>query len=235
MPNWLYHPSSEFILWGVAHLWTIVFSLALLVALYFGRHQFYTRRRTIRLTVGISLLISRITLDIWYVATGQWDITGALPLELCSIASLACAVMLLTKSRFLFESFYFIALGGAIQAIITPELGFGFPQYRYLQFFFDHTLLMAAPLILIWLYHFTVTWQSLIKSFITLNVIAAVVFGLNLLFSSNYMFLIRKPSSPSLLDYLGPYPYYLLSLEGIVLIVFTVLYIPFLYQQIKKT
>lgn len=234
MENWLFDPTTEFYLWGQAHLWTIIISATLLVMLYIGRHRFQSKRKIIRLTVGILLLISRITLDIWYVTTGQWSVTHALPLELCSIASLVCSIMLLTNSRFLFEIFYFIALGGAIQAIVTPELGFGFPQYRYIQFFLDHTLLIAAPLILIWYYHYTITWKSLIYSFVALNLMAALVFGLNLLFNSNYMFLMHKPDTASLIDYLGPHPYYLLALEGIVLTVFTLLYLPFLFRKIKK-
>ena len=48
-----------------------------------------------------------------------------------------------------------------------------------------------------------------------LNVLAAVVFTVNLVTGGNYMFLRIKPTTGSLLDYLGPYPWYILSLEGV--------------------
>src|SRR5699024_4941958 len=123
-----------------------------IIALFIFRKPLVPYRRYIRLTAGWTLLISRISLDYWYISTGQWFASSSLPFELCSIASIVCAIMLLTKSKFLFEIFYFIAIGGAIQAILTPELLFVFPQYRYIQFFLDHTLLILAPLIMISLY-----------------------------------------------------------------------------------
>src|SRR5699024_5271843 len=94
-----------------------------------------------------------------------------------------------------------------------------------------HFLLITAPLILIWFYRYQVTWLSVLKAFMTINFIAAIVFICNILFSSNYMFLMHKPTTASLLDVLGPYPFYILSLEVIVILVFTLLYLPFLFIQ----
>lgn len=227
MHSWFYNPESEFQMWDMTHLITIVFALTIILALFVFRKSLYPYRNTIRITVGWLLMISRLSLDFWYISTGQWSLKSSLPLELCSIASIMCGIMLLTKNRHLFEVFYFIALGGAFQAILTPDLHFGFPQFRYIQFFFDHFLLISAPLILIWLYDFKINHKSLIKSFLVLNGIAVVVFFVNTMLSANYMFLNHKPNSASLLDFLGPYPYYILSLELVALLIFIILYVPF--------
>src|SRR5690625_470126 len=149
MTNWFYNPEVKFHMWDIAHFLTIALIIILLTFFYFFRNKLSPYRRSIRLTVGWLLIISRISLDIWYIQTGMWDIRTSLPLELCSIASLVCAIMLLTKSRKLFEVFYFIAIGGAIQAILTPDLLFGFPQFRYIQFFIDHFMLIIAPILMI--------------------------------------------------------------------------------------
>src|SRR5699024_6634853 len=105
---------------------------------------------------------SRLNLDIWYVLTGTWSVQQALPIELCSITSLAVGIMLLTKNRFLFETFYFIVIAGAIQALITSYLLFSFPQFPFLQFFIDLFLLILVPLIIILLYAYKITFFSLI-------------------------------------------------------------------------
>jgi len=229
--RWFYNSANQFYMWDVTHLVTIITILSLYGAFYVFRHTLQPYRNIIRITVGITLLASRISLDIWYITTGTWNIHTSLPFELCSIASIACAIMLLTRNRFLFETFYFIGIAGAIQAIVTPDLLFGFPQFRFIQFFTDHFLLILAPLIMIWLYNYTITKWSIMKAFITINVIAIFVFIINTLTDANYMFLIQKPTSASLLDVLGPYPYYLLALEVIAIVIFIILSLPFTYRS----
>jgi len=231
MQQWFYNPNSNFQMWGMTHIVTIIFIIVCLFALFVFKKTLLPYRRKIRITVGWTLIISRLSLDIWYLSTSQWSVKSSLPFELCSIASIMCAIMLLTKNKSLFEVFYFIALAGAFQAIVTPDLNFGFPQFRYIQFFLDHFLLIAAPLMMISLYDFKVTHRSIIKSFLTLNGIAAIVFCINHIFSSNYMFLSHKPNSASLLDFLGPYPFYLISLELVALLIFSMLYLPFVWKK----
>lgn len=231
MQLWFYNPENNFHMWDMIHIVTILFIVVCISALFTFKKFLRPHREKIRITIGWILIISRLSLDFWYISTSQWSLKSSLPLELCSIASIMCGIMLLTKNKHLFEIFYFIALAGAFQAILTPDLYFGFPQFRYIQFFFDHSLLIAAPLIMISLYGFKITHQSLIKSFLTLNGIAAVVFFMNIVFSANYMFLRHKPNSASLLDFLGPYPYYILSLELVALLIFTMLYLPFVWKQ----
>src|SRR5699024_4532188 len=133
MSNWFYNPAISFQMWGIPHLVTICLMLFLALTCFRWRESLVPYRNVIFYTVGTLLILSRISLDSWYIITGTWNVKTSLPLELCSIASLLCGLMLLTRSHYLFEVFYFIAIGGAIQAIVTPDLNFGFPQFRYFQ------------------------------------------------------------------------------------------------------
>jgi uncharacterized membrane protein YwaF len=58
-----------------------------------------------------------------------------------------------------------------------------------------------------------------------------VVFVINTLIGSNYMFINRKPDTPSLIDLLPPWPYYLIYLELIGFVVFLLLYLPFIIKD----
>jgi hypothetical integral membrane protein (TIGR02206 family) len=65
------------------------------------------------------------------------------------------------------------------------------------------------------------------RAMLAVNILAAVVGAFDLLFKANYMYLRAKPRNPSLLDFLGPWPWYIATSEGIALLVFTLLYLPF--------
>lgn len=69
-----------------------------------------------------------------------------------------------------------------------------------------------------WVKEYRPTIWSVVKVFVFLNILLPIVIVINKLVGGNYMFLSHKPSTPSLLDYLGPYPWYLLSLEGLLLL-----------------
>lgn len=231
MRSWFYDPDLPFEMWDQIHLITLLIMLILLVVVYIFRRHFRPYRRTIYISLAFLFLLSRLSLDFWYIYTGHWKLSSSLPLELCSISSFLCALMLLTRHKFLVEVLYFIALSGSLQALVTPELYFGFPQYRYLQFFLDHFLLLLSPLLMIWLEDVKIKAFSIIKAWLFLNGLALLVYMLNKLLQANYMYLMYKPSTPSLMDYLGDHPYYLLSLEVIALVLFSVLYLFFRASQ----
>ncbi|MGL5020130.1 MAG: TIGR02206 family membrane protein, partial [Luteolibacter sp.] len=49
----------------------------------------------------------------------------------------------------------------------------------------------------------------------------------NRLLGSNFAFASRPPDNPSLIDQLGPWPWYLLSMQGIAVLFFSLLTLPF--------
>ncbi|ASN07447.1 TIGR02206 family membrane protein [Virgibacillus necropolis] len=211
----------------------LIIAVLCTMALYFLRNN--SSVHYIKLFILFGLVGSELTLNIWYLLNGAWDIAYTLPLQLCSISLYLSIFMLITKKYALFEITFFLGIGGAIQALLTPELFYDFPHFRYFHFFIAHISIVLASVYMIFVLKYKPTFKSVWKSILGLNLIAFFVFFVNKATGGNYMFLSRKPSNPSLIDYLGDYPWYIFSLELIALITFFILYLPFqVHYYMKK-
>ncbi|MNO62515.1 Integral membrane protein [compost metagenome] len=220
----------EFVPFSTAHLIAFGIMIILVLSLFWGRMYIRNHRGWrlgIRYGLAFVLLLTQVSLNIWYVAWGVWDVKYTLPLELCSISLLLSIVMLCTRSRMLYHVLLFAGICGPLQAILTPNLSYGFPHFRFFEFFAAHTAIILAPLYMTWIEQYRPSWKSIGWSMLFLNILALVVGILNMILGSNYMFLQHKPDTPSLLDVLGPYPYYLLVEEAIALLMFVIMYAVF--------
>ncbi|MBE4908214.1 TIGR02206 family membrane protein [Bacillus luteolus] len=212
-----------------SHLIMVGLLVFLAFLLYFYREQIRGTvwGQSVRILLILILVLSEVTLTIWYNYTGVWDAVDTLPFQLCSISLILSVFMLVTRNYLLFEVTYFLGVGGALQAMLTPELFYDFPHYRYFHFFLAHIAIIVASFYMIWIEKYIPTLKSVLKAFLAINIIAVFVFTINKITGGNYMFLAHKPSNPSLIDLLGPYPWYILSLEFVALAMFFILYIPF--------
>jgi hypothetical integral membrane protein (TIGR02206 family) len=76
--------------------------------------------------------------------------------------------------------------------------------------------------------------KSVVRTFLITNAYAALIIPVNMLTGGNYLFLSWKPDI-SLLSLLGPWPWYILSLEGVVLVLFILMYLPFTLGKKNQT
>ncbi|MBM7568108.1 putative integral membrane protein (TIGR02206 family) [Paenibacillus sacheonensis] len=205
----------------------VVFSL-LLYCFRSGIRNHAPIKKIIRYSILLGLLAPQIVLYSWYVIQGLWDVKYTLPLELCSISQLLAIIMLFSRSRLLYQVVFFAGIGGAMQAMFTPDLDYPFPHFRFFHFFIVHIAIILAPLYMTWIENFRPTRKSIWITMIFLNILLVVVGGTDYWLGANYMFLKHKPTGASLLDLLGPYPYYLVVEEIIALVIFTIMYLPFI-------
>src|SRR6266852_1105451 len=123
------------------------------------------------------------------------------------------------------------ALAGTIQAIISPDLAQHFPSFPFIQYYVAHGGVVAAALFLVvglgqWPRRRAVIWVAALTI-----VYAAVVGLLDAVTGADYLYLRAKPASATLLDLLGPWPWYIgwAALIGIAL--FLILGSPFLISR----
>lgn len=209
--------------------------LALLLYCFRAGIRDHTLVKTIiRYSILLGLLAPQIVLYYWYAVQGLWDVKYTLPLELCSISQLLAVIMLFTRSKLLYQIVFFAGIGGAMQAMFTPDLDYPFPHFRFFHFFIVHIAIILAPLYMTWIESFRPTWKSIWMTMLFLNILLVVVGGTDYWLGANYMFLRHKPEGASLLDLLGPYPYYLIVEEIIALVTFTIMYLPFIRRKEER-
>ncbi|NHM31895.1 TIGR02206 family membrane protein [Bacillus sp. C11] len=235
-----YHSNLEpFSLFSVEHLLTIGILIILSILMFSNRNTLMQKgkRTFFRFSLAFLLFITDISQHLWLLYEKAWLLERDLPLHLSDLAVILAIVMLLTRSYKLFQFMYFAGLGSSIQAILTPDLGkFSFPHFRYFEFFISHGGVVLACLFMIVAFRYRPTIFSMWITILILNLYALIVFFLNKAVGSNYMYIMHKPTSTSLLNYLGHWPWYLISLELVMILCFYILYTPFwIKSKIEKT
>jgi hypothetical integral membrane protein (TIGR02206 family) len=223
---------GEFEFLGTAHL--IALLIIVLLNFYLLRYKGSSEetRQKVRWTMAILLWINEIGWHLWNASIGQWNIQTMLPLHVCSILVWLGGVMLVTKNYTVYEFAYFMGIAGALQALLTPDLGnYGFPHYRFFQTFLSHGLIVTSAIFMTAVEGFRPTWKSIGRIFIGMNIYMLIVFFINQAIGSNYMYVAHKPETASLLDVLPAWPWYILWLEAIGLLNCLILYIPFMIKD----
>jgi hypothetical integral membrane protein (TIGR02206 family) len=214
--------------------------LSIIVALCFvvaraARMESESINRRLRWLIGLSLLGYCASFYVQQGIEGALTWEYSLPLELCSLVLISCIVSLFKPNPFTTEIAYFWGLGGVLQATLTPDLDRGFPSWEFLLFFWSHGATLIAILFLITRRDFRPRKDSILRMMIALNIYALAVGGLDAIMGWNYGYLCRRPVMPSLLDLLGPWPWYLLWLELVAFLSFLILDIPWrLWAYIQR-
>jgi hypothetical integral membrane protein (TIGR02206 family) len=228
------YDGPPFELFGQAHLTALaIITLCSLSYFYFRNIWGEKEKKIIRWIFAIAIVVTESTLHIWSLYWGIWNIQTTLPLHMCAVLIWLSSYMLVTKNYSIYEFVYFMGLGGAMQAILTPAdaAAYNFPHFRIMQTFIAHGLLINIAMYMTVVEGFRPTLQSFKRVFIWTNIYMVAIFFVNLAIGSNYLFVAGKPDFPTLLDLLAPWPWYIIELEAIAFAIFFVLYIPFLIKD----
>ena len=225
-------PTSEFQFLGVPHVVALALTIALPIALSVlvrNTDSSVLTNAVCYLLAGI-LIINEIGGWIYRAATVQSFsvfVQSYLPLHICGVALFVVVFVLLRRNQVLYEIGYFWGIVGTLNAVLTPQLGVDFPHYRFFQYFIVHGGIVASVLFATWGLRMRPTFKGLLRSFLLANLYMVVIAGVNLLLKSNYMFICDPPHTKSPF-FFAPWPWYIPILDGVALILFFLVYSPFL-------
>ena len=224
-------------IFGAKHLSIIGIFVAIWLSFFYFRNVWNEKQiRSIRVSLAVMLAAAEISIHIWWAYWGIWNIQTTLPLHLCSVMVWVTVYTALTDNRDLYEFTYCLGIGGALQAFLTPADGamYDIPHYRIMQTLIAHGLLITIPIYMTIVEGLRPTLASFKRIFIWTNIYMVIIFFINRALGSNYLFIAQKPPSPTLMDVLSPWPWYIPQLEVLAFVIFFILYIPFLIKDLSN-
>jgi hypothetical integral membrane protein (TIGR02206 family) len=171
--------------------------------------------RPVRRGLAIFLAVNQLAYLAFALRRGWLAPPRGLPVELCDVAVWLAVAALWGAPIWAGELLWFVALTGTVQALLTPDLGVPFPSYPAVKFFLGHGGTVAAALLLALLGRLPLRAGAWWRALLLVNAYAAGLYALDRATGTNYMYLRAPPAVPTLLDRLGPWPWYLLSCEAI--------------------
>src|SRR6059036_1187921 len=222
--------APEFQPYGLPHL-TVIF---LTIVLPFALAAIVQRTRSQRLEkviIGVLsavLLVNYIVYLLFIRSQGLVDWWQMLPMQMCDWGMVVVIVAMWTGSQRWFEVAYFWGIGGTLQAVLTPNLRFGFPDWRFISFFTSHSGIIIGVVFLMLTRRYRPYPMSIVRVWLWSEFYFVVTLIVDELTGVNYGFLLHKPEAFSILSFLSDSrQLYLLQVHGVALLFFLALYAPF--------
>ena len=220
-------PPVPFARLGAAHTGALLVVLVLALTLIGVVRRWPRLALPVRVALAgaiLALVTFEMTLG---VRQGWLGWRGFLPLELCDIAMVLAVVTLLFPRRATAELVYFWAGAGSLVAMLTPELPWDFPRFEFVVFFGLHGLVLVSALLFVFALRLRPRPGAPGRVLAITLAWAAFVALVDWRLDANFMYLRAKPSVPTPLDWMGPWPVYLLVAAVVAFLAFHLLALPF--------
>ena len=223
---------DKFILFSNEHLITVgigFISCILLVFLGF----FTEKKATFAKIVAIAVLGVKIAELLFRHHYYGETVAELLPLHLCPIVIILSIFMMFFHSEVLFQPVYFWSIG-AFFAILMPDIRDGMSNFASQSFFITHFFILFSTAYAFVHFRFRPTKAGFLCSFLLLVTLAFIMYFVNNKLGTNFLYVNHPPVTKSLMDFMGPWPYYIFSLAGIDIAISFFMYLPFRKNKKSK-
>ena len=177
--------------------------------------------------IAVAVVLAECAWWVLAIVQDRWSFQYNLPLHLCEVGCFVLAAALWWRIPFAFEVAYFWGLGGTLPGLFTPSIPGRFPDAVYFQYYAEHGLVVLGALYLVVALGMRPARGAVRRVFTATVVYAVVVWFVDLATNGNYLFLRYLPPTKTALDYMGPWPWYLVTGAVLAIIVMNALYMPF--------
>ena len=165
------------------------------------------RRRALELAVAALSAGLWLGIVIWGFLPGRYDPSWSYPINICDLVALVVPVALVRPHRNWHALLYFWGLSLSTQAVLTPDLVSGPLTLAFWIFWAMHVVIVGGAIYILVIRKYRPTWRDCAFAIGCAILWVAIVFVINLATGYNYGYIGNaKPSQPTLIDYLGPWP-----------------------------
>ena len=207
--------------------WLGVFALLTVSLIFIYKRASENTRRYIRYAFAALLIADELFKIIGLASHGNYT-AGYLPLHLCSINIFIIAIYAIRPSKMLGNFLYIICIPAALAALIFPNwTNMPITNFMHIHSFTVHILLAAFPIILTSVGEIKPSLRYLPGCLVILLVGGAVALTFNLIFDTNFMFLMEAPMGNPLYWFAKNTPSHLIGYPVIITGILIVMLTPF--------
>lgn len=203
----------------------IVALISILAVLTTARFLTKQQNRYVTYIMGVILIFSSILSPLRVYLLGDWNIATDLPLHLCGMSGLICAIMPFLKHRQrLFDFVFYTGIIGGIMSMLTPQMnGYDGSLFAYGEYYLRHCIILIMPIYMLQNLDMKLSKYSIVRTFLALNILLTIIMPLNFAIGGNYMYLAEAPQVDNPLV-IGEWPYYVLWFEFFMVILLILLF-----------
>ena len=180
---------------GLTHiLWLLAGLLVCVAACIFYRKLSDNKRKIMRIVLGSYIFLQEMVKNLVLILLGEFS-WGHLPFHLCGINILLILFDIIKETKVVRSFLYYFAIPGAALALLFPNWT-DMPVWNFFHIhsFTIHILLVLYPMLLVTTKQVSTDLKSALRGTALLVAMAIPVYGLNLLWGTNFMFLMKPDS-----------------------------------------
>ena len=221
---------------GATHIiWLLCFALVFTFAIVLYRRLSLKKRNVMRTVLGCVIVAFEIIKNIVAAAIGDFGI-GHLPFHLCGISILLIGFDIIKQTKTVRQFLYYIGIAGAMLALIFPNWTvLPCVNFFHIHSFTIHALIVVYPLLLVTGGEVKPDIRTMPKCILLLIGLAIPIYFINLIFDTNFMFLMSPDKGNPLELFEKLLGSHLWGFPILLPIVMFIMYLPiFISAKLKK-
>jgi len=185
--------------------------------------SFVCRRNLVpHLYVRVALICLLVGGELQRYLSAEIRFPETLPLNLCNISTWVAVIACITLWPGAVEFAFFAGIAGAEMALVTPDGGSVLPA----AFFVNHGAIILTGSALIYGRLVPLRKGAIWRAYAWFALYIGLIGLFDWRFGVNYAYLRHKPGTLSVLNFLGPWPLYILPSAAVGLLLFWLLWLP---------